>query len=125
MIEGVRDCLVTGYEQLIPALELPDPNDRHVLAAAIRANAQAIVTFNLRDFPEATLAQYSIEPKHPDEFILETMDLAEGAVVQAIAEQAAACKKPPATIPDLLKLLHEQKLVRSAARLSGLWPPRI
>ena len=47
----VRDCLVTGYEFLIPRLTLPDPDDRHVLAAAIRAGADLIVTANLSDFP--------------------------------------------------------------------------
>src|SRR5215813_13223617 len=57
----VRDCLVTGYDDLIERLTLPDPDDRHVLAAAIRAGADVIVTINLRDFPEPTLAQFSIE----------------------------------------------------------------
>lgn len=58
MNANVRDCLVTGYESLIPTLELPDPGDRHVLAAAIRCNADVIVTFNLQDFPSQCLALY-------------------------------------------------------------------
>ncbi|MFN9293122.1 MAG: PIN domain-containing protein, partial [Planctomyces sp.] len=57
----VRDCLVTGYETLIDAVTLPDPDDRHVLAAAIRAGADLIVTFNLKDFPEKDLKPYGIE----------------------------------------------------------------
>ncbi len=56
MIQAVRDCMVTGYEPLVEGLVLPDPDDRHVLAAAIRANAQAIVTANLKDFPKTALA---------------------------------------------------------------------
>lgn len=56
----VRDCLVTGYESLIDSLVLPDPDDRHVLAAAIRTRASVIVTFNLSDFPEATLEPLGI-----------------------------------------------------------------
>jgi predicted nucleic acid-binding protein len=64
------DALVTGYEDLIEGLRLPDPDDRHVLAAAIRARADVIVTANLRDFPPSTLGQFGIEPQHPDEFIL-------------------------------------------------------
>jgi len=56
MNSAVRDCLVSGYEPLIAALDLPDPNDRHVLAAAIKAKAQIIVTKNLRDFPAERLA---------------------------------------------------------------------
>src|SRR5437660_782706 len=62
------DALVTGYEDLIPALQLPDPDDRHVLAAAIRGRADVIVTMSLRDFPSAAIAPFGIEAQHPDEF---------------------------------------------------------
>lgn len=61
MNEAVPDSLVTGYESLIAGLDLPDVDDRHVLAAAIHCNADAIITFNLRDFPAEKLAQYDIE----------------------------------------------------------------
>ena len=75
MIEAVPDCLVTGYESLIDGLELPDEGDRHVLAAAIRSQAQAIVTFNLKDFPASILDSHDIEALHPDDFLLGLMDL--------------------------------------------------
>lgn len=52
MDQAVPDCLVTGYEELIESLVLPDPDDRHVLAAAIRSQAGVIVTYNVKDFPE-------------------------------------------------------------------------
>jgi predicted nucleic acid-binding protein len=65
----VRDAKVTGYESLIDTLALPDPDDRHVLAAAILCGADAIVTFNLRDFPEELLKPYGIDALHPDEFL--------------------------------------------------------
>ena len=61
-------CLVKNYEPLIPNLKLPDPNDRHVLAAAIASKANAIVTFNLSDFPPMTLAEYDVVAIHPDDF---------------------------------------------------------
>lgn len=61
MNDAVRDCLVIGHEQLIASLVLPDPDDRHVLAAAIRAEAEVIVTCNLKDFPAEILAQFEIE----------------------------------------------------------------
>ena len=61
MTEAVRDCLVTGYEDLIESLSLPDPDDRHGLASGIRANAEVIITFNLKDFPAGVLASYNIE----------------------------------------------------------------
>jgi len=67
MGNAVRDVLVEGYEELIPSLRgLPDPDDRHVLAAAIRCHAQVIVTQNLKDFPEEYLKQYGIEAQTAD-----------------------------------------------------------
>ncbi len=70
MNEAVRDCVVAGYEDLIDSLALPDPDDRHVLAAAIRAGAEVIVTCNLTDFPGEILACYDIEAMHPDDFLV-------------------------------------------------------
>lgn len=63
MDANVLDCLVTGYESLIRSLSLPDEDDRHVLAAAIRCGADSIVTFNLKDFPQSALEPYGIEGK--------------------------------------------------------------
>ena len=72
----MRDSLVTGYEALIESLSLPDPDDRHVLAAAIHSKAEIIVTFNLTDFPVSALASYGIEAEHPDVFISKLIDTA-------------------------------------------------
>ena len=66
MNAAVPDSLVTGHEDLIDSLELSDPDDRHVLAVAIRADADAIITFNQRDFEEAELAKYDVYTEHPD-----------------------------------------------------------
>jgi predicted nucleic acid-binding protein len=75
MNSHVRDCLITGYESLIACLQLPDPKDRHVLAAAIQGGVDVIVTFNLKDFPPQALTPYDIEVQHPDEFIACVIDL--------------------------------------------------
>lgn len=123
MNQAVPDCLVTGYEHLIEGLDLPDPNDRHVLATAIRAHAQAVVTFNLKDFPDHVLARYDMEAKHPDEFVLDSIDLAPGAVVQCVTAQAAALRHPPVLLPELLDTLRRVGLVQSVARLRGLLGP--
>nr|WP_256968117.1 PIN domain-containing protein [Streptomyces sp. CS227] len=69
MNRAVRDCLVTGFEPLIEGLKLPDEDDRHVLAAAIRAGAQVIVTNNRKDFPTDYLDTWGIERKSADEFV--------------------------------------------------------
>jgi predicted nucleic acid-binding protein len=80
------DALVTGYDDLIEGLRLPDPDDRHVLAAAIRGRADVIVTANVRDFPAKVLGPFGIEAQHPDEFILHLLDLAPGVVMRAAQE---------------------------------------
>jgi hypothetical protein len=66
MDKAVPDGLVVGYDALIPALMLPDPNDRHVLAAVIRCGASAIVTFNESDFPADILKSFGLHTRHPD-----------------------------------------------------------
>lgn len=65
MDAAVPDALVTDYDSLVEGLDLPDEDDRHVLAAAIKCNASVIVTFNLKDFPKAVLGVFDIEPLHP------------------------------------------------------------
>lgn len=114
---AVPDCMVTGHERLIPSLELPDPDDRHVLAAAIVAHAQMIVTFNLRDFPAENLDAFGLEAIHPDRFIECQLDLKEAAVVQAARAQRQSLKNPPYSARELLDTLAAQGLPASADRL--------
>jgi predicted nucleic acid-binding protein len=83
MDAAVPDALVTDYDSLVEGLDLPDEDDRHVLAAAIKCNASVIVTFNLKDFPKAVLGVFDIEPLHPDDFIAELWDLDKAAVLEA------------------------------------------
>jgi predicted nucleic acid-binding protein len=115
--KAVPDCLVTGYEHLIDKLILPDPNDRHVLAAAIRAGAQAIVTMNLKHFPQEALDEFEIFARHPDDFILDLADL-EPAIVTSIAkQQRAALRNPPYTPEEFVDRLRRQGLPGVAAFL--------
>lgn len=120
MRSAVAGCMITGYEPLIASLSLPDTDDRHVLAAAIRAGAQTIVTFNLRDFPATSLASFGIEAKHPDDFVSEMLDLSPSLVCAVIKEQQADLKNPPRTLADLLDTLTAQGLPQSVARLREL-----
>ncbi len=121
MNRAIRDSRVTGYESLIDDIFLPDPDDRHVLAAAVRVGAQAIVTFNLKDFPSSTLEPLGIEAKHPDEFLLEMINMAVGAVTSAVSEQASSLHNPPLSLTDLLDVLANQGLTRSVAKLRELF----
>ena len=117
MNDAVRDCLVTGYEDLIESLSLPDPDDRHVLAAAIRASAGVIVTYNLTDFPAATLARFDIEAQHPDDFLADLLDQAPGVVCAAVKRQRESLQNPPKTVEELLATLENQGLTQAVARL--------
>lgn len=120
MNAAVPDVLVSGYEDLVEGLKLPDSNDRHVLAAAIRAGAQVIVTANLSDFPASALEKYDVEAQHPDEFVLSLLELYPEAVLQVVSEQAAVLKNPPQTVPQLLETLHNNGLKRTVTRLRQL-----
>lgn len=120
MNANVRDCVVEGYQSLIPGLELPDPDDRHVLAAAIRANASVIVTFNLKDFPAEQVGQYGVETQHPDEFIAHLIDLNQAKVCAAAEEQRRSLRNPPKTVEEYLETLLKQGLPQTAALLASL-----
>jgi len=117
---AVADCLVTGYEELESAIELPDEDDRHVVAAAIRCGAQAIVTYNLKDFPQSALKPFGIEAKHPDDFVLDAMGISLEAVIRAVKEQSAALRTPPVAIHELLQTLRALGLEQSVARLTAV-----
>jgi predicted nucleic acid-binding protein len=113
----VRDCLVEEFDSLIPALKLPDADDRHVLAAAIRGRADVIVTYNLDDFPAAALAPYSIEAQHPDDFLTHLTSLKPAAVCYAAKCVRARLKSPPYSPDDYLDTLARQRLPQTVAFL--------
>ena len=75
MNSAFPDSNVTKYQTLISSIILPDPNDRHVVAAAIRSKADVIVTYNLKDFPSSIEDEYNIEIQHPDVFLSNVFDL--------------------------------------------------
>jgi hypothetical protein len=117
MNEAVPDCLVDGYEPLAAGLELPDEDDRHVLAAAIHCGADALITFNLKDFPPDRLAPYHIEPQHPDEFIFHQFGLNEAAVLNSARRCRLRLKSPVLSAEDYLSALERCGLPQSVARL--------
>lgn len=118
MDAAVGDCLVTGYQALIPALSLPDPDDRHVLAAAIVGHCDVIVTVNLKDFPEAALAPYGIEARHPDDFLSDHFHLAPERFCEAIRKVRARLRNPPFTAPQYLAALTRHGLAATASELT-------
>ena len=113
----VRDCLVVNFEELIPALQLPDSNDRHVLAAAIRGRVDVIVTYNLKDFPENELQKYGIASQYPDEFLTHVLDLAPGTVCAAAQTHRKRLGNPLKTVEEYLECLEKQALNEFVAEL--------
>jgi hypothetical protein len=113
----VRDCLVTGYEPLIPSLTLPDEDDRHVLAAAIAGRADVIVTYNLKDFPPDVLEGFGIEAQHPDDFVNHLLDLAPAVVCTAVKQQRESLKRRPVSAEQLLATLESLALPQTVAQL--------
>jgi hypothetical protein len=117
MNRHVPVSLVTGYEPLIPTLALPDPDDRHVLVAAIRAQSELIVTFNLGDFPASVLSGHGIEAIHPDDFVVRLWDEDAASVLAAAKLHRASLKRPPKTEAEYLATLEQCRLIQTAARL--------
>jgi predicted nucleic acid-binding protein len=117
MDRHTRDCLITGYEHLIPSLTLPDPKDRHVLAAAIAGRCDAIVTQNLKHFPDAAVEPYGIEVQHPDEFLSNHLSLAQGLFCSAVKKVRLRLKHPPYAVAEYLDTLTRQGLVATVGAL--------
>ncbi|TCO41504.1 PIN domain-containing protein [Kribbella antiqua] len=104
---------------MIEGLCLPDPDDRHVLAAAIKAHAQVIVTENTKDFPEAMLSDWSIEAQSADDFVRDLIDLNRQAVYAQVQRMADTWQNPPGTVEDVLNGLEHNGLMGSVAALRG------
>lgn len=105
MRDFFADATVSGWAPLEASLSLPDPDDRHVVAAAIIGRADVIVTANTKDFPAAVLDQFGIEVQTPDRFLLNQLDLDPGLVMSVLAEQAGATRRPAITLAVLLERL--------------------
>lgn len=114
---AVPDCMVTDYEKLEAGLVLPDANDRHVLAAAIRSKAQAIITSNLKDFPANLLQEFDIEAIHPDVFLINQFDLSEAKVLDAIKNIRSRMINPPRTVAEYLERLAVTGLTAFSQKL--------
>ena len=119
MRDAFPDAEVFGYECLIPQMQC-DKGDRHVLAAAVLGGAAVIVTFNLRHFPAAALDPYQIGVVHPDEFLLDQLDLYPSLVKQTVLDVPEAYENPPVTVREFCDLLARSgvpRFVRAVTRL--------
>jgi hypothetical protein len=117
MDAAVRGCRVRGYERWEARLELPDANDRHVLAAALACVANVIVTFNTADFPPDILRPFGVTTATPDTFVHQLME--RGIVVSAATEHRASLQRPPLSPSEYLDALSRNGLPGTAAALAS------
>jgi predicted nucleic acid-binding protein len=114
------DALVKNYKGLIDHLELPDEDDRHVLAAAIKTNANLIVTNNIKDFPEAYLQSFSLSAKTADDFLTDIIDLNQEQALVAFREMVLHKKNPKMDEFEVLNQLRKAGLKDTADYLHAL-----
>lgn len=110
MRDFFEDANITDWEVLESVVALPDPDDAHVLAAAIQGRADVIVTFNVKDFPHDELQRFGIDVQTPDEFLLNQLDLDPDEVLDCLARQAHALRYPPVQLKELLGSLERLNL---------------
>ena len=120
MNDTFPEANVTAYRRLLPKLNLPDPDDRHVLAAAIKAGAETIVTFNLKDFPKTQLKPHGVQAQHPDDFLLELMASDGLLFLEGVRRQREGLKNPPLSVDQFLENLQAQGLKKTAGVLKNL-----
>lgn len=104
MAQAFPEAMVEGYEPLMPGMTC-DPKDRHVLAAAVHSDSQVLVTFNVDDFPKSSVAGFDMTVVHPDDFLLDQIDLHPGKVGRAIVRQLTEATRPSLTMSELLGIL--------------------
>ncbi|MFL4475050.1 PIN domain-containing protein [Paeniglutamicibacter sp. MACA_103] len=119
MREHFPDALVEDYESLTGVMTC-DEKDRHVLAAAVRANAELLVTFNLKDFPPASSKPFEVEVVGPDDFLLDQLDLHRSAVLRCLEQQVAAYQDPALTMAECLSHLEQCGLPLFVAAINEL-----
>ncbi|HEY9170440.1 MAG TPA: PIN domain-containing protein [Lutibacter sp.] len=114
------DALVFNYESLLATLTLPDENGIHVLAAAIKSNADVIVTNNIKDFPEKYLNSFGLKAKSADDFLTDIIDLNPALAIKAYKEMVLNRKNPNMDDFEVLESLRKVALFDTANYIHSL-----
>jgi predicted nucleic acid-binding protein len=120
MNRAFPDAEIGDYASLVKRLLLPDKDDRHVLAAAIRSRADIIITFNLKDFPAKELGKFDVEAVHPDRFIINLIDLNQGSVLRAFKQQIQQLTHPKKTEKEVLDILYNCNLKQTVKHIGEI-----
>ncbi len=113
------DAQVDYFNDLIPSITLPDKNDRHVVACAIKCNADYIVTFNSKDFPKSQISKFDLEIKEPDELISDLIETNSELVCIAFNKMVDRLKNPPKNRNEVLETLAKCGLKNSAKKIKS------
>lgn len=114
---SVQDCLVEGYEYIIPTIELSDLNDRHVVAAAVVGHADAIVTFNLKDFPAELIDKFGVDVQHPDDFLMNQLQLRQFDALEVMRKVRGRYRNPQLSAKEFIELVSRNGLPQTAQYL--------
>ena len=120
MNDAFPDAQVKNYESIISSLDLPDQNDRHVLAAAIRSKSSFIITRNLKDFPSIILNPFSIQAVSPDLFLSALVKIYPIQTVLAFRKLVKNKTRPPLTEEEVLLILQKNNLRKTAKEIKLL-----
>jgi predicted nucleic acid-binding protein len=115
-----EDAMVSGYPGIARGLDLPDPDDRHVLAAAIAGRADAIITANLKDFPQAQTHPFNVEVIHPDDFLVNAIDLETGRALAALRRHREALSTSAPSTEEFLGRFERCGLIQTHQRLQAV-----
>jgi hypothetical protein len=118
--KSVEDCLITGYEHLIELIVLPDPDDRHVVAAALVGGVDVIVTSNLADFPTNVLSPLGLEAQHPDDFLASMIGVGGDLACDAIKAMRGRYKKPPMSAAEYIASIKGKGLKKTGSLLEPM-----
>jgi hypothetical protein len=114
MDDALPNAMVSRYDEHIPRVTLPDPNDRHVAAAAIAANAHLILTWNLRHFPAEELGKFGLRGATPDAFLSSVFSEVPDLVIGSLANARRNLTKSRVSASEFIRILASQKLVQLA-----------
>ncbi|MCY3841237.1 MAG: PIN domain-containing protein [Gammaproteobacteria bacterium] len=120
----VRDALVSGFEDLVSAIQLPDPDDRHVVAAAKRGGAAVILTVSLKHFPTPALAPLGLVAEHPDGFLTRLCRESPGRFLEALERVRARLRNPPVSHEEHIATLRQAGLNTMSAEVLSHTTPR-
>jgi hypothetical protein len=119
MNDALPGAIVTGYQRHIQAVTLPDPDDRHVVAAGIAGGASIILTWNLRDFPAREMKKHGLRRQTPDAFLVDLCDQAPDLTLASLANARRNLSKTRVSASDFVNIVKNQGLIQLSARIAG------